>query len=126
MPEYSDKDLIQMQNDAMKRVMEMQRRAKESYSAAQSPGQSSAGQNSGGQIPVSQIPPVQKSAKPVFSSQGPAASEVFSQPKPYTPTQIQTSAQSQTPLQSPDLIKQLFLLLGTDDPILNAALAYLL
>lgn len=127
MPEYSDKDLIQMQNDAMKRVMEMQRRAKESYSAAQSPsGQSSAGQSIAGSIPVSQIPPVQKSSMPVFSSQGPAASEVFSQAKLYTPTQIQTSAQSQSPLQSPDLVKQLFLLLGTDDPILNAALAYLL
>lgn len=122
MPEYSDKDLIQMQNDAMKRVMEMQRRAKESYSAAQSPS----GQSSAGQIPVSQIPPVQKSSMPVFSSQGPAASEIFSQPKLYTPSQNQTPAQTQTPMQSPDLIKQLFLLLGTDDPILNAALAYLL
>ena len=122
MPEYSDKDLIRMQNDAMKRVMEMQRRAKESYSSAQShPGPNPSEQNSGGQTP-----PVQKSAGPVFSSQGPAASEVFSQPKLYTPTQVRTSAQSQNPTQSPDIIKQLFLLLGTDDPILNAALAYLL
>ena len=112
MPEYSDKDLIQMQNDAMKRVMEMQRRAKESYSAAQSPSPQT----------------TQRSGGPVFSSQGPAAPEVFSQPKSYTPIPVQTQnpTQPQSPLQSPDLVKQLFLLLGTDDPILNAALAYLL
>ena len=113
MPEYSDKHLIQMQNDAMKRVMEMQRRAKESYSAAQSPSPQT-GQKSGG---------------PIFSSQGPAAPEVFSQqPKSYTPSPVQpqNSMPSQSPIQSPDLVKQLFILLGTDDPILNAALAYLL
>lgn len=87
MPEYSDKDLIKMQNDAMKRVMEMQRRAKESYSVSQSP----AAQN------LSQQTPAQES----FSRQS-------------------------APMPCPDLVKQLFILLGTDDPILSAALAYLL
>jgi len=96
MPEYSEKDLIKMQNDAMKRVMEMQRRAKESYTSAQVPDQNS--------------------FEPTFSSQGPAAQgEAFLQSKPLHP-----------PIQSPDLVRQLFMLLGTDDPILSAALAYLL
>ncbi|HOP11988.1 MAG TPA: hypothetical protein PK629_10900 [Oscillospiraceae bacterium] len=101
MPEYNDKDLIKMQNDAMKRVMEMQRRAKESYSAAQSPA-ATTGQNAGG---------------PVFSSLGPTAQETFSH---------QSKSDMQNPIPCPDLVKQLFILLGTDDPILNAALAYLL
>jgi len=97
MPEYSEKDLIQMQNDAMKRVMEMQRRARESYSSAQIPGQ-----NPGGQV---------------YSPQGSSVQETFSQqPEPC----------AQSPVQSPDLVRQLFLLLGSGDPILSAALAYLL
>ncbi|HNX13387.1 MAG TPA: hypothetical protein PK854_00760 [Oscillospiraceae bacterium] len=96
MPEYNEKDLIKMQNDAMKRVMEMQRRAKESYSASQTPEQNS--------------------PEPTFSSQsGAAQEEVFLQSKSFHP-----------PMQSPELVRQLFILLGTDDPVLSAALAYLL
>lgn len=96
MPEYSEKDLIKMQNDAMKRVMEMQRRAKESYTAAQVPGQNS--------------------SEPTFSSQSlTPQDEAFLQSKPFHP-----------PMQNPELVRQLFMLLGADDPILSAALAYLL
>ena len=116
MPEYNDNDLIKMQNDAMKRVMEMQRRAKESYSTAQSPP---------GQNPGAQVGPGQASAKPVFSSQGSAMPQQFG-PHGQGPVQNPTQNPAQNPIQIPDLIKQLFILLGTDDPILNAALAYLL
>ena len=101
MPEYNEKDLIQMQNDAMKRVMEMQRRAKESYSTAQIPSPQTG----------------QKSVGPVFTSQGPVVRE-----EDYLPS----DSHATPPIQSPDLIRQLFILLGTDDPILSAALAYLL
>ena len=82
-----------MQNDAMKRVMEMQRWAKESYSVTQGP----AGQN--------------------FSSQTPAGQEAFVH---------QTDPAAQGPIPCPELVRQLFLLLGTGDPVLSAALAYLL
>lgn len=100
MPEYSEKDLLKMQNDAMKRVMEMQRRAKESYSSSQNPS-----------VPA----PGQKPFEPLFSSQ--EAQDAFNK---------QSKPDTQNTAPCPDLVKMLFLLLGTDDPILSAALAYLL
>lgn len=94
MPELSDNELIKMQNDAMKRVQEMQKRARLTYDAAQG------------------------------------------NPAPTAPTTVPTvptvPGEKAAPSASPrigdeDLPRLLLSLLSAaGDPVLNAALSYLL